>query len=120
MAETTHAGGRGESFCDTRNVEGASIPKRTTTWQIAQEAIDERMRQDNKWGPQNRSMIEWMSILVEEIGEAAMATNHFTFFGIMQHSKEAKAMIRKELIQSAAVCIAMIEQIDNGEARVIA
>lgn len=103
-----------------KNVEGKEIPDRTTTWQITQQVIDERIRQDVKWGPQNRTMIEWMSILTEEIGEAAMKINHHHFPGHFQGETETLQQIRMEVVQCAAVCVAMIEQIDNGEARVIA
>lgn len=63
-------------------------------------------------------MTEWISILTEEIGEAAMKANHFHFPGPRQSGHDEQAMLRHELVQSAAVCVAIVEQLDNGQALV--
>ena len=39
------------------------------------EVFDERDEQEAKWGPQHHSMMEWLSILGEEYGEACQAAN---------------------------------------------
>ena len=64
----------------------------------------ERHRQDQKWGREN---VLWksnphvkMTVLTEEIGEAAMALND----GELEH-------LREELVQCAAVCVAWLEAI---------
>lgn len=38
---------------------------------IANEVMDERLRQEDKWGPQHHTPAEWLAILAEEVGEAA-------------------------------------------------
>lgn len=103
-----------------KNIEGQDIKDRTTTNAILLEVMHERMAQDAKWGPQKHTLPEWVSILVEEVGEMATCVNHYHFAGHFQGETETRTRIRQELIQVAAVCVAMIEQIDNGEARVIA
>jgi hypothetical protein len=40
---------------------------------IAGEVRDERRRQDVLWGPQHHDIHRWLSILMEEVGEAATA-----------------------------------------------
>ena len=48
-------------------------------WYIAQaepileEIRKERLRQDAKWGPQHYELTMWLTILMEEVGEAAQA-----------------------------------------------
>jgi len=67
----------------------------------------ERIRQDEKWGTQNHNLMTWLGILAEEFGEAAKEINEF-------HFREAWVEdIRAELIQTAAVAIAMVEYIDR-------
>lgn len=102
-----------------KNIEGQEIAERTTTTQILNEIMHERMAQDEKWGPQVHALPEWASILLEEVGEGAMFINHYSFPGPAQGRKVTIERARRELIQCAAVCVAIIEQIDNGEARVI-
>ncbi|EKS10177.1 MazG-like family protein [Leptospira santarosai] len=78
---------------------------------IIQEILGERERQDQKWGEQNYNPIEWCVILGEEVGEvnkAALET-HFKYEGKNDHSE-----YRKELIQVAAVALAMVECIDRN------
>jgi hypothetical protein len=40
---------------------------------ILQEVRKERVRQDEKWGPQHHRMADWLAIIGEEYGEACMA-----------------------------------------------
>ncbi|WP_061246762.1 MazG-like family protein [Leptospira noguchii] len=84
---------------------------------IIQEILEEREKQDEKWGEQNHNPIEWCAILGEEVGEvnkAALET-HFKY-----DSKNDHFEYRKELIQVAAVAMAMIECLDrNPEAQKI-
>jgi len=79
---------------------------------ILAEIAAERVRQNNKWGIQNHSPIEWIAILGEEFGEAAKEAleNHFKYAG-----NEGLANYRKELIQVAAVAVQMIECLDRNE-----
>ena len=68
------------------------------------EIKSERKRQDEKWGEQNHDPLYWISILVEEVGEAAkeVLENKFSNY-------------RKELVQCAAVCVAAIESFDRND-----
>jgi hypothetical protein len=69
--------------------------------------IRERDSQDYKWGIQNHSLAEWLIILAEEFGEASKEINEFHF------RRGVVADIRAELVQTAAVAVAMIEYIDR-------
>ena len=68
------------------------------------EIKSERRRQDEKWGEQNHEPLYWISILVEEVGEAAkeVLENKYSNY-------------RKELVQCAAVCVAAIESLDRND-----
>jgi NTP pyrophosphatase (non-canonical NTP hydrolase) len=72
------------------------------TARIAYEVCRERVRQDERWGIQRHGPDRWMTILVEEVGEAAQAS--------LDRKWEA---YRNELIQTAAVAIAAIECLDE-------
>lgn len=73
------------------------------------EVMVERGKQDGKWGEQNHDPFTWLTILGEEVGEACEAAleSKFGKWGIDQY--------RDELIQVAAVAVAMIECIDRKE-----
>lgn len=66
--------------------------------------VRERRAQDEKWGA-NRELVSllWCTILGEEYGESCQAALH------RDHEH-----LREELIQLAAVAVAMVESIDNG------
>ncbi len=65
--------------------------------------IMERIRQGAKWGEQTHSGHTWVSVLAEEVGEAAQAINDNDIPQAMD-----------ELVQVAAVCCAMWEQAASG------
>ena len=65
------------------------------------QVINERERQDEKWGEQNHTPDKWILILSEEVGEAAKAL------------LEGDANYRSEMIQIAAVAIAATESFDR-------
>lgn len=44
----------------------------------------ERRRQDAKWGNQHHTCAEWLSILLEEVGETAQAINEQELWGKYQ------------------------------------
>ena len=69
----------------------------------------ERDRQDEKWGVQTHSPAEWMMILMEEVGEFAEAEME------ARYRDGAKARIREELVQVAAVALAMLEDCDRND-----
>ncbi len=85
-----------------------------------QETINERRRQDRKWGEQDHSFVEWISILAEEFGEASRAANH-AYFMIQKEEYDFDAVqnwiknYRQELIETAAVCIAAVENLDREQ-----
>ena len=67
------------------------------------DVLEERERQDKKWGEQNHEPEIYLTILMEEVGEASEAALHRRFGG-----PEA-VNYRKELVQVAAVALAMIQ-----------
>ena len=69
------------------------------------DVIDELNRQQKKWGIQNHKVDWYYLILAEEVGEVAK--------GILE--QESVSHIREELIQVAAVAIAMIDSLDRNK-----
>lgn len=78
------------------------------TFKVVYQVAAERERQDEKWGPQNHNPFTWLAILGEEVGEANQAALQATFGGM------AWADYRKELIEVAAVAVAMVECLDRN------
>jgi len=77
------------------------------TIEVFFEAVfEERRAQLRKWGEQTHTPAAWYTILGEEFGEIGHAINE----GDLPNYRE-------ELIQTAAVCIAMLESIDRQSAR---
>ncbi len=85
----------------------AHIP---TRFGIYEQIDDERDRQDAKWGGipgwQRRDDHTYAAVLGEEFGECCKAW-----------IERDVAALREELIQTAAVAVAWIEELDNGGAR---
>ncbi len=80
---------------------------------VMQHVLEERDFQDNKWGPdRNHTPAEWLMILGEEVGEANKAALEARFGLDIEHDSKIKEL-RKELVQVAAVSIAIIEYIDR-------
>lgn len=78
---------------------------------ISQEIMDERERQDTKFGfKRNHSPAEWLMILGEEVGEANKAALERHFNMVCPDGMRA---YRKELVQVAAVAMAAIESLDR-------
>lgn len=74
--------------------------------QIAEEIGQERRRQDRKWGEDSilgRPLEVGYRVLGEEVGEVAKAIN-----------ERRRDDCRLELVQVAAVAIAMVEALDQG------
>lgn len=76
---------------------------------ILLEVESERRKQDGKWGVQNHNPADWLMILGEEFGEASKAALEAKFC----HNDGGRSY-RKELIQVAAVAVAMVESLDRG------
>ncbi|KKL88784.1 hypothetical protein LCGC14_1921240 [marine sediment metagenome] len=70
---------------------------------IFDEIAEERKRQDAEWDEQNHHPHKWTDILMEEVGEVSKALLEGSLL-----------TCRDELIQVAAVCVAMIESLDRG------
>ncbi len=70
----------------------------------------ERYAQDQKFGVQNHANDFWALILGEEVGEVSKAILENQFYGT------SESHIRAELIQVAAVAIAIVECIDRRSA----
>lgn len=92
-------------------------PNITKIGNVLSEVLDERLRQDRKWGEQNHSPMHWMPILMEEVGESAKAALE-THFEYNVDTAKDYSEYRKELIQVAAVAVAMIECLDRNEQNV--
>jgi hypothetical protein len=54
---------------------------------ILRDILDERIRQDEKWGHQRHNFAFWMSILGEEVGEAFKALNDNVLFPIAKENE---------------------------------
>jgi len=70
----------------------------------------ERAAQEDKWGEQNHAPAVYLAILVEEVGEAAKEVNEIRF-----GSGDA-AKLTQELVQVAAVAVAMVEALIRAKA----
>lgn len=72
----------------------------------------ERKRQLEKWGEQEHTDFEWLSIASEEFGETVKELNdtHLTFEGGTKGAFEARYRMQEEIIQTAAVLVAWLEQ----------
>ena len=71
--------------------------------EIIQLIINERDRQDNKWGEQNHTAYKWLAILGEEVGEVNKAVLEDNYSEVIE-----------ELIQIGAVAVAMIESLERN------
>lgn len=77
---------------------------------VLAEVMGERARQDEKWGPQEHSPVEWISILGEEFGEASRGANE-SHWG--PSTTASLAEYRKEMLEVAAVAVAAVEALDR-------
>lgn len=73
------------------------------------DVLEERQRQEDKWGEQNHDPFTYLAILTEEVGELAQASLHLRFGG-----PEALG-VRMEAVQCAAVALAIVECLDRGK-----
>lgn len=81
------------------------------TEKVLEEVLLERQSQERKWGPQNHRCDLYYTILGEEVGEVGKAICEWLIL-----KKGFVSDIRMELIQVAAVAVAMAESLDrNGE-----
>lgn len=71
--------------------------------------VNERHRQNEKWGMQRHDLGKWLAILAEEFGESAQAMQ--PMMGLTSTKDTDKDDLFAELIQVAAVAAAIAEQI---------
>jgi NTP pyrophosphatase (non-canonical NTP hydrolase) len=86
-----------------RAIEGLRRPN------VINDVLDERERQHIKWGEQNVDAAVWLAILMEEVGEAAEVV-----LWLRGERRAVPEELREEMVQVAAVAVAMIEWIDRG------
>jgi len=77
---------------------------------VLSEVNKEHEKQISKWGVQNHTPIEWLSILGEEVGEVNKAVQEAYF----KHGTGTYEDYRKELIQVAAVACSMVTSFDRS------
>lgn len=86
---------------------GFSVPPLLTAdrtkFEICSRLVQERNRQDFKFGPQNHPLETWLAILTEEVGEFAQAILHKRFGG------DKAAGLEEEVVQIGAVAMAILE-----------
>jgi hypothetical protein len=94
-----------------------------TTATVLELVAEERDRQREKWGAQHHCEVEWTTILAEEVGEAAKEalTIHFgsprpVAFPHETRERWLASPYVAELIQTAAVAVAAIENVLYGSA----
>jgi len=80
---------------------------------VFEQVAKERQSQDKKWGEQNHHPMEWLAILGEEVGEANKAALEAHFAGYDRTGNLDN--YREELIQGAAVAVAMVECLDRDK-----
>jgi hypothetical protein len=71
--------------------------------------LNEREKQDKKWGEQNHDIATWLEILGEEYGEICKADLEYKFSSNSINDSGLKNQILEEIIQTTAVGLAMIE-----------
>lgn len=80
---------------------------------VLHEVIKERDRQDAKWGVQAHDPFRYLAILGEEVGEANQAAiDSYDWKRRQWNHKKLKSDYRTELIQVAAVAVAMVQCLD--------
>lgn len=94
--------------------EPQAIKRAWETTDVLQWILDERGKQDEKWGEQNHEPFTWLAVLMEEVGEVNQDALK-AFFDSPEHKNKHLAACREELIQVAAVAVAMIESIERGK-----
>ena len=70
------------------------------------DVMEERFRQDQKWGEQNHQPSKWALILLEELGEVSKA--------ILEHND---TQYRKEMVECCAVALAALESFQRQHSK---
>lgn len=89
---------------------------------VLAEVLNERVRQEKKWGVQNHNPADWVTILGEEFGEVCKAALEWRFskdrLSYNQRREQLKEY-RAELIQVAAVAVSMVQSLERNELLVV-
>jgi NTP pyrophosphatase (non-canonical NTP hydrolase) len=93
-------------------MEGSTLNK--TRLDYLFEITEERDNQNKKWGIQNHTPIEWTAILMEEVGEVSKEALEYHFKKFYPDTGQLQRY-EKELIQVAAVALAMLESLQRNE-----
>ena len=85
---------------------------------IINQIKEERGNQDEEWGIQNHTPFKWLSIVIDQLGDAAGYALEFDMLSNagMQRIAIKENLLRRyrsQLIQGAAVIIAAIENLDR-------
>lgn len=80
---------------------------------VVNAVLDERLRQDKKWGEQNHMPPVWVCILGEEYGELCEAINETIFDN--GTDKGGYENMKKEAIHVAAVAIGFLECMERNK-----
>jgi len=78
---------------------------------VLNQIVNERLKQDAMWGKQRHDHGTWLAILMEEVGEVAQAMQE----GLIHHKESDAGNLYTELIQVAAVAVAIAEQVAEDE-----
>ena len=85
------------------------------TTDVLADVAEERQKQDEKWGRQDHDPFGWLAILGEEYGEVCKDALGLYFGKQTGLNKERQIKnYRAELIQVAAVAVAMVECLDRN------
>jgi len=87
------------------------LAKNNLPLRVLADVADERLRQNQKWGLQRHSYGDWLKILIEEVGEVAQAMQ----VGENWAKESDASNLYEELIQTAAVAVAIAEQVMEVE-----
>lgn len=77
---------------------------------VLEDVHGERFKQYDKWGKQRHKHGTWLAILGEEFGEVCEAMQK----GLVSEKETDADNLYKELIQVAAVAVAIAEQVKEG------
>ena len=88
-------------------------PDEPEEYWIFEKILNERKRQDKKWGKQNHHPLYWLAILTEEIGEANKEI--VEYINSNEIDKFRLQYYEIELIHSAAVIFAAINSLRRNE-----
>lgn len=91
--------------------EAARIGRSDPLGRVIADVIVERGQQDATWGVEDTHDFERISVLTEEVGEAAKAANEANF--LSSPTRGDRRNLRAELVQVAAVAVGHVQQIDR-------